>query len=133
MDVLKELNFFIGFPLSYRFLRRFARCGDCDFYTLTLARYILEMSLMEYDLVDERESKIAAAALFLAIEMLNLGGWNETLELYTGYSDDDLMPLLFKLNDMISAPMNPRLKTVRTKYEHKVFLEVAKVKPLPSQ
>jgi cyclin, C-terminal domain len=36
---------------------------------LTLARFILEMSLMDYDLIEERESFMAAAALLLARKM----------------------------------------------------------------
>lgn len=36
---------------------------------LTLARYILETVLMDYDLIDVLDSKLAAAALLLAIKM----------------------------------------------------------------
>ena len=42
---------------------------------LTLARFILEMSLMEYELVEEKDSKIAAAALLLAIKMKGENQW----------------------------------------------------------
>lgn len=43
--------------------------------TLTLARYILEASLMHYDFVFTSESLIAAAAFFLAIRMRDDGEW----------------------------------------------------------
>jgi hypothetical protein len=43
--------------------------------TLTLARYILEMSLMEYDIIEERDSLVAAAALLLAIKMKGQPEW----------------------------------------------------------
>lgn len=69
MDVFKTLNFFLGYPLSYRFLRRYARCAGLTMETLTLSRFILETSLMDYDLVQERDSKVAAAALLLALKM----------------------------------------------------------------
>lgn len=69
MDVFKTLSFFLGFPLSYRFLRRYARCAGLTMETLTLSRFILETSLMDYDLVLERDSKVAAAALLLALKM----------------------------------------------------------------
>lgn len=42
---------------------------------LTLARYILEASLMEYDLVDEKDSKVSASALLLALKMKKVSGW----------------------------------------------------------
>ena len=43
--------------------------------TLTLARYILELSLMEYSLVTKRDSVIAAAALYIAMKMKGEGEW----------------------------------------------------------
>lgn len=69
MDVFRTLNFFLGYPLSYRFLRRYARCASLTMETLTLSRYVLETSLMDYDLALERDSKVAAAALLLALRM----------------------------------------------------------------
>lgn len=69
MDVFRTLDYFMGFPLSYRFLRRYARCAGLTMETLTLSRYVLETSLMDYDLALERDSKVAAAALLLALRM----------------------------------------------------------------
>lgn len=46
--------------------------------TLTLARYILEISLMEYSLVVARDSLLAAAALYIAQKMRKEGAWVRT-------------------------------------------------------
>ena len=43
--------------------------------TLTLARYILEMSLMDYDMISLRESEVAAASLLVALRMKKAGDW----------------------------------------------------------
>jgi cyclin B len=43
--------------------------------TLTLARFILEMSLMEYEFIKYRESKMACACLHLAQRMKKSGEW----------------------------------------------------------
>lgn len=51
---------------------------------LTLARYILEYSLMDYKTVTMNDSKLAAGALYLALKMKNISGWTPTLEFYTG-------------------------------------------------
>lgn len=40
-----------------------------------MARYILEMSLMEYEFIKYRESKMASACLLLAMKMKNAGEW----------------------------------------------------------
>ena len=57
----------LGLPLSYRFLRRYGKVANVSMETLTLSRFILEMSLMDYSLLQEPESKIAAATLLLAM------------------------------------------------------------------
>jgi len=43
--------------------------------TLTLSRYILESSLLDYLFVGHRESLVAAACLLLAMFMNNEGVW----------------------------------------------------------
>ena len=43
--------------------------------TLTLARYVLEMSLMENKFLGQRDSKMAAACLQLALKMKKAGEW----------------------------------------------------------
>jgi len=126
-NVLRTIDFDIGFPLSYSYLRRYARCGKITMELLTLARYILETSLLDYDLVDESESLLAASSLLLANKMSNIHVWSKTLEYYTGYKVEDLKDLVNRLNTFLSQPVGKGLKTVHSKYSHKVFFEVAKI------
>ena len=53
----------------------FAQCGRVSTPTLTLARYILETSLMDYSYVSCHESMMAAACLLLAMNMNCDGQW----------------------------------------------------------
>lgn len=129
MSIFRTINYDIGMPLSYRFLRRYSKCGRSSMETLTLARYILEMSLMEYDFIKYRESKMACACLHLAQKMKKTGEWSNTLEFYTGYSQEDILPLMKELNLMLANPAK-HLNTIRSKYSHHVFYEVAKTKAL---
>ncbi|KYQ49271.1 G2/mitotic-specific cyclin-B3 [Trachymyrmex zeteki] len=119
MNVLKVVNFDLGIPLSYRFLRRYARCAKVSMPTLTLARYILEHSLMDYTMVRFSDSKMAAAALLLALLMKDLGGWNPTLEYYSGYELNDIRDICNLLNQSLHRKHKETLKTVRSKYSHK--------------
>lgn len=131
VDILSTLNFNIRFPLSYGFLRRYSRCTRSDQRTLTLARYILESSLLDYEMIEVLESEIAAASLLLAFQMLHSdGAWTETAEFYTGYEEKQLQSLANKLNEMISKPTDKRISTVRNKYSHEVFMSVARIPPL---
>lgn len=93
--------------------------------TLTLARYILETTLLEYDYVTIRASKLAAACLNLAMAMKGAHEWTPTLVHYTEYTRDDLSDLLAKLNVLISIQPKKNMKTVHSKYSHSVFFEVA--------
>lgn len=113
---------------------------------LTLARYILELSLLEYSLVTVSDSKLAAAALLLSLKMQNLGGWTPTLEYYsgmcasycvehcflfdfcqvlildlsfTGYKLEEIHDICHQLNDMLHKKPKTAVQTVRNKYSHK--------------
>ncbi|KAM0727990.1 G2/mitotic-specific cyclin-B3 [Formica fusca] len=127
MNVLRVVNFDLGIPLSYRFLRRYARCAKVSMPTLTLARYILEYSLMDYSMITYSDSKVAAAALLLALLMKDLGGWTPTLEYYSGYKLDDIRDICILLNQCLHKKHKETLMTVRNKYSHKIFFEVAKL------
>lgn len=127
MNILKTIDFDIGLPLSYSFLRRYARVSKASMETLTLARFILETSLMEYDLVDVKDSLMAASALFLAMKMQNLGDWTPTLEYYSSFTKADLCETTGRLHAMLVKIQTKNLKTIRNKYSHKVFYEVAKI------
>ena len=69
IDILKSVRFDIGIPLSYTFLRRYAKCVKANMRFLTLARYILELSLQEYCFGFLKDSLKACAALYLALKM----------------------------------------------------------------
>lgn len=126
MNLLKVVKFNLGIPISYRFLRRYARCARITMPVLTLARYILEFSLMDYDTISIRDSMMASAALYLALKMRNISSWTPTLEFYTGYKMDEIKGTVLLLNRGIHKPPKTQIMTVRNKYSHKIFFEVAK-------
>lgn len=115
---------------GYFMLQLFAflslQAAGCNMETLTLARYILETSLLEYDYVTINASKMAAACLNLAMAMKNLHEWSSTLVHYTEYTRDDLSELVAKLNVLMSVQPKKNLRTVYNKYSHPVFYQVAK-------
>lgn len=69
IDILKTVRFDIGVPLSYTFLRRYAKCVHADMKFLTLARYILELVLQDYSFAYVKDSLKACAALYLALKI----------------------------------------------------------------
>ena len=71
--------------LSYRMVIRIddicvhcylvVQCARSEIKTLYLARFLLELSLMEYKFVFHRESMLAASCLYVARRMRGEGGW----------------------------------------------------------
>ncbi|XP_055914775.1 G2/mitotic-specific cyclin-B3 [Eupeodes corollae] len=124
---LKTINYDLGIPLSYRFLRRYARCAKVPMPTLTLARYILEFSLMDYETIFFSDSKMACAALMIALRMNGeVDAWTKTLVHYTGYTLEDFKHIIPVLNAGLHRKPKDTIKTIRSKYSHKIFHEVAK-------
>ncbi|XP_045850490.1 G2/mitotic-specific cyclin-B3 isoform X2 [Meles meles] len=130
ISILQTLKFDINIPIAYHFLRRYARCLRASMKTLTLSRFICEMTLQEYDYVQERASKLAAGSFLLALYMKKLGHRAPALEYYSGYKTSDLHPLVKQLNTLLTLRPCNKLKTVHSKYSHQVFFEVTKIPPL---
>jgi len=129
--MLKVVGFDLGYSLSYRYVRRYGRVCRVTMPVLTLARYILEMSLMEYKLnTDTSESKLAASCLVLAMKMKGITGFTATMEYFSGYKLSELDQIFQDLVSMLEKPAGANLRTIRSKYSHKVFHEVATT-PLP--
>lgn len=73
---------------------------------------------------------MAASCLYLALLMKDCNEWTPTLVHYTGYKKDELRDCVLHLNEMNAAPPHKNLMTIRNKYSHKVFHEVAKIPAL---
>ncbi|XP_023382258.1 G2/mitotic-specific cyclin-B3 isoform X1 [Pteropus vampyrus] len=130
ISILQTLKFDINIPTAYHFLRRYAMCIHASMKTLTLSRFICEMTLLEYDYIQERASKLAAGSFLLALYMQKLGHWAPTLEYYSGYKTSDIHPLVKQLNILLTLRSCDRFKTVLSKYSHEVFFEVTRIPPL---
>ena len=65
----------------------------------TLAKYLLELSIMDYQLVHYHPSEVSAACLCLAVKLLDDDDctWDETLEFYSTYSEQHLQPIMNRL------------------------------------
>lgn len=125
MIAIAEYDF--GFPLSYRFLRRYGRVCRASMPVLTFARYILELSLMEYDLnVETSESMLATAVMYIALKIWgHEHKWEKTLEYFSGYKLETVSDLVARVHQMLLSPSHESRHTIKTKYSHSVFHKVA--------
>merc|ERR1719461_1447804 len=70
MKILDTLEFDLGRPLPLHFLRRNSKAGNVDALTHTMAKYIMELTLVEYKMAHWKPSLVAAAALALSLKVL---------------------------------------------------------------
>jgi G2/mitotic-specific cyclin 3/4 len=73
--MLSMLDFELGWPGPMSFLRRISKADDYDIDTRTLAKYFLEVTIMDERFVGSPPSYIAAGAHCLARMMLRKGHW----------------------------------------------------------
>lgn len=136
LRILEVLEFEFGRPLPLHFLRRASKAGGVEAVTHTLAKYLMELSLVEYSLVAEPPSRLAAAALALSIRLLDPGissmkeVWSPTLQYYTNYRLSDLTGTIVKLASVLVAAPTSKLQSVYAKYSNKKFMKISRIPAL---
>ncbi|KAI0550754.1 hypothetical protein F4679DRAFT_541302 [Xylaria curta] len=97
--MLSMLDFELGWPGPMSFLRRISKADDYDIETRTLAKYFLEVVIMDERFVASPPSYIAAGAHCLSRLILGKGQWTPGHVHYSGYTYDQLKPLVAMLLD----------------------------------
>jgi len=140
MKILQTLKFNLFEPLSLHFLRRYSKAGDVDVLQHSLAKFAIELALVEYELVPVPGSKLAASALCLSLMLLEpqerqSSVWNETLVYYSGYSKEELMPTVSRLAKTISGSFlkSNKMEAIRNKYRGAKFMKVADLPELKGE
>lgn len=135
VEMIKHLDFSLERPLPLHFLRRFSKVAQIDTTIHNLAKYIMELAIVEYKFCHIPPSKLAAAAL--AISMMAYENdpkvtlkqlWNSTIVHYTFYKLTSIADLVQELAGhllKVSATKDTRLMAVRKKYSDKKFIRVA--------
>ena len=70
LRILNSLSFNFSRLLPLHFLRRNSKAGDVDVLQHSLAKFAIELALVEYELVPVPGSKLAASALCLSLMLL---------------------------------------------------------------
>ncbi|NXP13827.1 CCNB2 protein, partial [Thinocorus orbignyianus] len=130
--ILKELNFSLGRPLPLHFLRRASKAGEADARQHTLAKYFMELTLTDYDMVHHRPSEIAAAALCLSQKVLGHCKWGVKQQYYTGYTEESLVTTMkhmaknvVKVNESLT-----KYTSVKSKYASGELLKISTIPQL---
>ncbi|XP_025076789.1 G2/mitotic-specific cyclin-B-like isoform X2 [Pomacea canaliculata] len=131
-DILRTLKFSFGKPLCLHFLRRNSKAGQVDALKHTLAKYLMELTITEYDMVHYLPSHIAASALYLAMKILDGSPWTDTLAFYSTYTEEQLQPLAAKLASLVVKSFSGKLTAIRTKYSTSKLMKISQIPELKS-
>lgn len=69
-SMLTELDFNVCTPSAYRFLERFSKISNQNSKQFNMARYLIELPLIEYRMLKYNPSLLAASAVFLAHKII---------------------------------------------------------------
>lgn len=102
--MLSMLQFELGWPGPMSFLRRISKADDYDLDTRTLAKYFLEVTIMDERFVGSPPSFTSAGAHCLARMMLGKGDWSYAHVYYSNYTYAQLLPLLLVILECCENP-----------------------------
>ena len=123
--ILTQLNYQVTVPTSKGFLKRLLKQVPPHCMEQMLARYLLDMSLGQYDLTRYFPSQLAAASLSLAFRCLSGYVWNETWEALSGYREIELHEIERQLFQVYKNMTISDLNALERKYGHARFLKVS--------
>lgn len=121
--VLSTLNYDLSYPNPMNFLRRVSKADNYDIQSRTIGKYLVEISLLDHRFMALRPSHCAAAAMYLARLMLDRGDWDDTLEHYSGYTEEEIEPAVELMVDYLARPVVH--EAFFKKYASKKFLKAS--------
>ncbi|XP_029371514.1 G2/mitotic-specific cyclin-B1 [Echeneis naucrates] len=134
MTILRVLKFQLGRPLPLQFLRRASKIYEVTAEQHTLAKYLLELTMVDYDMVHFPPSMVASAALALTLKILDAGEWDATLQHYMDYTAESLIPVMahiaknvVKVNEGLTKHM-----AIKGKYSTSKQMRIATISQLKS-
>lgn len=93
--MLFSLDFKLGWPGPMSFLRKLNKADDYDHIIRSHAKYFLETTIMEPQLVSAPPSWLAAGAYYLSrIIITGDKTWSLKYAFYSGYTKEQLIPLI---------------------------------------
>ncbi|KAI9536170.1 G2/mitotic-specific cyclin-B2 [Dissostichus eleginoides] len=128
--ILRTLNFELGRPLPLHFLRRASKVSNRD----TLAKYLMELTLLDYNMVHYRPSEIAAASLALSQLLLVALPWSPQQQHYSTYDAAHLKPIMQHIakNIVMVNEGKTKFQAVKNKYSRSKRMKISLIPQLNS-
>lgn len=114
------LEFNMGWPGPMSFLRRSSKADDYDADSRTVAKYLLELTIMDQRFVGAQPSWLAAAAHSLAKTVLDRGSWSDLHVYFGGYTKKQLEPAIDRMIYVCKKPLTHH-RSIYEKYSEERF------------
>uniref|UniRef100_A0A3Q3AL12 G2/mitotic-specific cyclin-B2 n=2 Tax=Kryptolebias marmoratus TaxID=37003 RepID=A0A3Q3AL12_KRYMA len=132
--ILRSLNFQLGRPLPLHFLRQASKVANSDVKKHTLAKYLMELTLLDYDMVHYRPSEIAAASLCFSQLLFGWQPWSPMQQRYSTYDEAHLKPIMQHVakNVVLVNEGKTKFQAVKNKYSTNKLLKISLIPELKS-
>ena len=121
--IFQILNFSLAYPSPMSFLRRISKAESYDIRSRTLAKYLMEIALLDPNFVNQPPSLLAAVAIYTARFMLNSGPWTPNLVHYSGYQELYVRRLFSRLLHFLQQEQ--RYLSIHRKYSSKKYMKAS--------
>lgn len=125
-NILSTLQFNLTFSSSLKFLERYSSLSHFDEKMFMMARYLIEICLIEYKMLSYIPSMVACSAIYLVNKLNKKNCWPANMVKYTKYEEKQLINCSKDMFVMLQNAEKSNLQAVWRKFANAKFLEVSK-------
>jgi cyclin B len=126
--MLNALDFKICRPTPLHFLDRYQLVNGCTEDHRSLAQYLLELSLVDYNMLKYSPSRMAAASILLSNKLLRRQpSWKPAVVKLTRFTEQMLKDCAKEMCALLESAEHGTLQAVRKKFSQTKYHSVAKI------
>lgn len=126
--MLQVLEFKLQYPNPLNFLRRCSKADGYDIHTRTIAKYLMEICILDECFLAHGPSMIAASAMYLARAIVEQEPvvdsqevWNNNLRYFSGYEDHEMKQCITRMLNFLCGVKIEKYASVYNKYTNSKF------------
>jgi len=125
--MLKALKFKICCPTAMHFLDEYQGVNGCTETHCDLAKYLLELTLVDYKMLKYAPSHLAAASILLSNKLLRRPSWTPAAVSFTKMTEPMLKECAKEMCALLECAETSSLQAVRRKFSQSNYHAVAKL------